>query len=330
MFSLHDIHINRFLYLLTTSKHVLCVTHEDPDGDAVGATLALVHALEQRGVRGTAACVSPLTSTLEFLTGADRFLDLVKALPLLSEVDMVIALDCSDYKRTGLAAHMLSHEVHAQFVNIDHHGDNPHFGTLNIVDRHASSASEIVYLLLEKLGSPIDATIATCLLNGIFFDTGSFQNPNTSHETLRITSRLLAAGADLSLITRHNMHNKSLGALKLWGRVLARVKKNPKLGMISTVVTQQDMKECNAEPADLEGIANFLNSIPDATISLLLTEEASGTLKGSLRTLHDHIDVSLLAHTLGGGGHAKAAGFRIPGTLEETQVGWRIVPTPAN
>ncbi|MBU1178173.1 hypothetical protein KJ903_03050 [Patescibacteria group bacterium] len=171
----------------------------------------------------------------------------------------------------------------------------------------------------------IDEQIATCILNGIFVDTDSFKNPNTSIKTLRITSDLLSRGADLAQITSSNLKDKSLSTLKLWGITLARIKKNKRLGIISTAVTNKDLKRCNATYDDLEGISNFLNSVPDAKTSLVLSERSDNEIKGSLRTLHDNIDVSKLAATLGGGGHKKAAGFSISGRIANEGGKWRIV-----
>ena len=106
---------------------------------------------------------------------------------------------------------------------------------------------------------------------------------------------------------------------------MSEIKKNKKLGIVTAVVTNEDLKECGAKHEDLEGVANFLNSIPDVKASIVLSENENGEIKGSLRTLRDDVDVSKLAHALGGGGHRRAAGFTMPGKLIRNGANIRVI-----
>ncbi|MFH2104936.1 MAG: DHH family phosphoesterase [Parcubacteria group bacterium] len=324
MFSKSDIQKNRLKYLLKKSERFFIIGHAKPDGDSVGSTLALTLALTRLGKKVTPACVDELPARFNFLPQAEKVKKLSAATSELQNADAIIVVDCGSFHLAGLESYHGNKPL-PLIINIDHHHDNPRYGTINLVEDKSSSTAEIVYNVIKSLSMRVDQQIATCILNGIFVDTDSFKNPNTSIETLRITSDLLSRGANLAQITSSNLKDKSLSTLKLWGITLARIKKNKRLGIISTAVTNEDLKKCNATPDDLEGIANFLNSVPDAKTSLVLSERGGNEIKGSLRTLHDNIDVSKLAATLGGGGHKKAAGFTVPGRIVNRGGRWRIV-----
>ena len=324
MFNNQDIKLNRILYLFRRSHEVFIVGHLTPDGDAVGSMLALKIALERDGKEVHLALEDTVPKNLIFLSESFDIELLKDNYKQIRKSDLLISLDSATYERTGIDKYYVNPASFTKFLNIDHHPDNPSYGTLNYIDSEVSSTAEILYNIFEAGNIPINQTMATCLLNGIFFDTGSFQNSNTSIATLKATSQLLAMGASLKQVTKYNLKNKSLKTLRLWGRVLSRIKKNRDMGIVSTVVTKKDLDELGTTGEDLEGIANFLNSIPDSKISLVLSERETGKIKGSLRTLHDNVDVSKVASFFGGGGHPKAAGFTISGSLSKNAAGWSI------
>jgi len=323
MFTKSTIQKNRILYFLKRSQRFFIVGHTKPDGDSIGSMLALSLALTELGKQVTMACHEDLPQGFHFLPGAEKIKKITAVVDQLKSVDVIISVDCGSYDLTKLGDH-LQMNSRPLFLNIDHHHDNPGYGDINIVEGDKSSTAEIVYNLINTLGIRINGAIATCILNGIFVDTDSFKNPNTSVETLRITSDLLSRGASLRQIADSNLKDKSLVTLKLWGTILARIQKNKKLGIISTAVTNKDLDSCGANHDDLDGIANFLNSVPDARTSLVLSERDNNEIKGSLRTLRDNVDVSRLAAILGGGGHKKAAGFTLPGKIVNQGGRWKI------
>ena len=324
MFTKPTIQRNRVLYFLKKSQRFFVVGHTKPDGDSVGSMLALCLVLTKLGKQVIMACHDELPERFHFLPGAGNIKVISDVINQLRDIEVVISVDCGSYDLTGLGDRLQT-DSRPLFLNIDHHHDNPGYGDINIIEGDKSSTAEIIYNLIETLGIKIDGELATCILNGIFVDTDSFKNPNTSVETLRITSDLLSRGASLRQIAHSNLKDKSLTTLKLWGTVLARIKKNRKLGIISTAVTNKDLVSCQASHEDLDGIANFLNSVPDAKTSLVLSERDDNEIKGSLRTLHDDVDVSKLAAILGGGGHKKAAGFTLPGKIVNQGGRWKIV-----
>ena len=185
-----------------------------------------------------------------------------------------------------------------------------------------------MHRLMQHLRIPINRHAATSLLTGILTDTGHFSNLGTTQEAMEIASDLLAKGADHRTITEATMRNKSIGTLQLWGRALSRLTINHTTGVVSTVVTLEDLKECGVDGEATTGISNFLNSLSEGKIALVLQEDANNLIKGSLRTTSD-INVADIAKQFGGGGHAKAAGFKIKGKLVKTQRGWKVVPDGA-
>ncbi len=322
LYSFTDIQINRAFYLIKKSKNILLTAHRKPDSDTLGSVLALNNILKKLEKNIFCYCQDSIPERFNFLIGSNEIIIGSKILSKISDIDLIITLDSGSIKMAGINKLPFTKEI--PIINIDHHQDSTYFGKINIVKGNTSSTSEIIYDILDKVGLPINMEIATCLLTGIFGDTDSFKNPNTTDRTLIITSKLLAAGAKLKQITRFTLQDKSLSTLKLWGEILSRIKRHNNLNMVSAVITREDLKKSNATYDDLEGISNFLNSIPDTRASLVLTER-EGEIKGSLRTLRKNVDVSKIAHLFGGGGHKKAAGFTIPGRLEKTKKGWKIV-----
>ena len=315
MFTSTDIQINRTLYLIRRSACVLLICHRKPDADTIGSALALGSILEKQNKQIDYACQDIIPQKFEFLQGIQKIQELKKVLENFSKYRLLITVDCGSFEQTGLHNFCKEHEIRIPIINIDHHHDNPRFGHLNIINPDASSTAEIIHDLFQKMNIPLSRDISTKLLNGIFSDTDSFKNSNTSQRTLKTTSALLAHGANLKEVTKNTLQDKSLSTLRLWGKILSEIKRNNNLGMVTAVVTNQDLKECDAKHEDLEGVANCLNSTPDVKASLVLSENEDGEIKGSLRTLRDDIDVSELARALGGGGHKKAAGFTFPGKL---------------
>jgi phosphoesterase RecJ-like protein len=174
----------------------------------------------------------------------------------------------------------------------------------------------------------VDRRTATCLLTGLITDTGSFSNLATTASAVDVAAKLLAKGANLPQISKQALQYRPYNSLKLWGRALERLHEDPTTGMIVTAVTLQDIHECNADEEAVSGISNFLNGLDQAAekIIMVLAQSQPGVIKGSLRTTHPLLDVTEFAKLYGGGGHKKAAGFSLTGTLELTPTGYVIKP----
>jgi phosphoesterase RecJ-like protein len=307
---------------LERAERPLLVCHRRPDGDAIGSALGLALLLEELGATPTLLCADSVPSQYTFLDGADRFVTEPPA-----EADLVIMLDCGS---DALAGFDLKEDLpRAPLVDIDHHPKTarPKGMRLAAYDQEASSTAEIVHALASAARWRITRSAATALLTGIVTDTSAFRNNNVGPATLEAASDLLRKGARLKEIIRHCFYSSSIAKLRLWGIAMARIEQNPaQAGLVSTILTAEDITETGATQDDLEGLVNFLKTIPGVSIMLLLTDLRNGTVKGSLRAGNPEVDVSRLAQRLGGGGHTQAAGFAIPGRLvKDADDSWRVV-----
>lgn len=306
---------------LRKARHPALVTHRKPDGDALGSTVALGQLLQRWDKEVSLVCVDPVPAHYRFLRLSERF---VTALP--DEADMLVLLDCGDDKLSGIEVRSLGLPV----IDIDHHPKPSGLpdGWRRLHSTEASSTAELLHDFLQSAGATLDRDMATALLTGIISDTSAFQNSNTTPHTLQVAARLLAAGANRKEIVRQCFFTSSIPKLRLWGRAMARIEQNSQgSGIVSTVLTREDIAECGAHADDIEGLVNFLNAIPGVPALLLLTDLHNGVVKGSFRTRNQSIDVSKLAALLGGGGHHQAAGFALPGRLvRNADDSWDLYP----
>lgn len=306
------------------SQRTLLVTHKNPDGDAVGSALALSLFLDKTIGENHIFCLTAPSATFNFLPKIEKIKD-NPALFQKVEFDTIAILDSSDLEYSGIKKYLEELTYPAKIINIDHHPTNEYFGHINLVEKDASSTSDILFRIFDHNHFRIDKNIATCLLTGIITDTGSFSNLGTTPEAIYNASELLIHGAKVRDIINYALTNQPLGVLKLWGRAFSRLVLNNHTNVAITVITRKDFMECGVEEENAEGIANFLNNLNGAKAVLVLKEQTDGTIKGSLRTTQDNIDVSKFARIFGGGGHKKAAGFAIKGRIEEIKGGWRII-----
>lgn len=309
------------LKALRSASRILIGTHEHPDGDALGASLALWHVVRSWGKEATVYIPDPAPDFFQFLPGFDQ---LTTTKPDATAFDAIVLLDYTQLPRTRLKDEFLQHPVS---VCIDHHYDNTGHGKYVLVIPQAAATAQILMELLLLWQIPITQEVATCLLTGIFTDTGSFMHDSTSPHLLEMAAYLMNKGARLSHIAHETYQKKELPGLCVWGKALSRIILNEKNGVAVSLITPDDMAECKATLDDLAGVVNMLNALPQAKVAMLLVEYERGKIKGSLRSEpHKGMDVSKLAKKLGGGGHKLAAGFEVPGHIVEEAGQWKIVP----
>lgn len=234
--------------------------------------------------------------------------------------DLIIVVDCPDLDRVGkLYEDNPDLFYETPVVNIDHHPSNDYFGAVNLVDLTATSTAEILVGVIEALGeSLITEDVATQLLTGLVTDTGSFQNTNTTPKSLTVSAQLVAAGGRQQEIIQHVYKTKPLSTLRLWGRTLTKLQYDPQARMVWSTVSKQDFEETGGTTTDAKSVIDALmSSAPDAEIILLL-READGKVDGSVRTAKG-VDATKIVGFWNGGGHTGAAGFDVPGTLEEVE-----------
>jgi bifunctional oligoribonuclease and PAP phosphatase NrnA len=311
---------NNLISFLKAHSSFAVVCHLRPDGDAIGSLLALRRYLELIDKKVSAYCFDSVPDYLLFLPEIDK----IKKEPdvFWQKADAIIFVDCGDKKIIGSESENIKT---SEIAVIDHHLSNKGFGSVNVIDPKSSATSEVLYRFFKSQKFLIDKIIATFLFTGIYTDTDGFSNLGTTPGSLEASGELLAKGAIFKEITASTLRNKSISSLKLWGRALERLKVDRKKGIAVTVIKKEDLKQCQAKPSDMEGVANLLNHLSDVKMSIVLRELPDGTVKGSLRTTNDSVDVSKVAALLGGGGHSKASGFIVKGKIEETENGWKVV-----
>lgn len=306
-------------YVISKAERVLLFAHSRPDPDTVGANLALEEHLKALGKHVDIACFDPFPDTLSGLAQHSFF---HPDQLTLDSYDAVIAIDSVDRGFDTLITRFSENQV---LVLIDHHPDISLSGDVVIIDAEYSSTCELLYLFFTAADAHISKSMATMLLMGILFDTGGFQHGGTSPQVMEIASELMKKGAPLSRIAQTIFTNKNISALKLWGKAFEKAKFNPKNGMLVTAVTQIEIDECSACAEDIYQVASILSTVPDAKFAMVLSERDASTVRASLRSMEHHgVDVSLIAHQFGGGGHKLASGFEVPGKIIETADGFAI------
>lgn len=295
------------------ARRVVIVMHENPDGDALGSAGAFWEYVNNMGKPVSIYNISPINQRLSFLPQASVVTNDQKIFAIPET--LVVVLDCGDLKRAGI--HAIPGNWKQNIINIDHHNRNSMFGRINFVKTESAATSLLIYHLFKINSVKINNNISTALFTGIYEDTGGFTNSATSAEAMAAAGDLLRLGANWKIITQVELKNKTVGALRLWGKALERLTRHEATTITYTYILQADLIESEADDSETEGIANFLNNLENSGVALMLKETEDGRIKGSFRTTHDHIDVSEMARKLGGGGHKKAAGFMFEGKMDE-------------
>ncbi|MBO4674805.1 MAG: bifunctional oligoribonuclease/PAP phosphatase NrnA [Elusimicrobiaceae bacterium] len=284
--------------------------HLNPDGDSLGCTLAVTSLLERLGKTVYAYAAPAIGNDLKFLPGLDKVH--VGILPEKNTFDTVILLECSDRNRGGDLQAVLKNAK--TLINIDHHLVSEAYGDVNHIDSGASSTAEIIFQLFEESQDPVCLPTpqeATCLYTGLVTDTGRFVHSNTTAESLRVASALVALGADLATINQIIYFTKSYIELKLLGRAFEKMEMRFDNKYSQIILTKRDFEALGATPAQTQGIVSQPTMIPGVEVSALIKEEPD-QVSVNLRS-RNGVDVSKIAQTFNGGGHARASGFKVTG-----------------
>ena len=292
------------------------VTHENPDGDALGSMLATTLGLRALGkdasmyLTGTA----PLPAEYAFL----QLDGLSRTLPDDLGERVLVAVDCANERRIGEAETGV--EGARLVVNVDHHHDNDRFGDVVLIDDRASSTAEIVRDILRELDVALTPEIAQALYVGLVTDTGRFQYSNTTPKALELAAELVAAGADVQGVFQHVYETVQFAKLKLLARALERAQLYEGGGLVVSYLLRDDFAEVGAEEPYSEGIIDHLRSVEGSEMVALIREPPRNdgpARRISLRSSHDEVDVSAIARASGGGGHRQAAGFSSEASIDE-------------
>ncbi len=284
------------------------VTHENPDGDALGSMLGAALGLRALGkdVALFRTSSAPMPAEYHFL-GLD---DIPREPPADLDERVLVAVDCANERRIGPDTKAL--ERARAILDVDHHHDNSRFGTINLIVADASSTAEIVRDVLRELDVELTPEIAEALYVGLVTDTGRFQYSNTTPKALRLAAELVEAGADVHGIFRQVYETVQFAKLKLLARALERAQLFEGGRLVVSYLLKDDFGDVGAEEPYSEGIIDSLRAVEGSEMVALIREPPRNegpTRRISLRSSHDEVDVSAIARKVGGGGHRQAAGF---------------------
>lgn len=302
-----------FFSQIERAQDVLIGTHLNPDGDALGSALAIMHLLDEIGVKNEVICNNLAPYNLQFLPGADR----VKLKPERSGHDLGIVLDLDNFDRLGRTREHF--EDIPDIILIDHHVPHEGPGSLRIVDSSAPATALIINRLLEQSKSEITPEIALCLLTGIVTDTGSFRYGNTTPEALHASANLLAKGGDIVLVCEEVYGKKPLQSIELAGRMLSKLQLDMDHRIAWAVLNSQDFEEFGGTEVHTEGLINEMLAISTVKVAALVRQPSGGRVRASLRS-RDPIDVSEVARVFGGGGHKNAAGCTFDTDIDHAEM----------
>lgn len=301
---------------LRSNDRFLVVTHENPDGDALGSLLATTFALRQLGK--DVEMFMPLTTSVSQEYQFMQLDGLLRELPDDMEERVLVAVDCAKADRIGPDLSVV--ERARLVVDIDHHHDNTRFGSVNLIVSDASSTGEVLRDVFAELGVEITPEIAEPLYIALVTDTGRFQYTNTTPKSLRLAAELVEAGADVHAVFQQVYESVEFAKLKLLARALDRARVLEGGRIIVSYLVRTDFADVGAVEAYSEGIIDYLRAVEGSELAVLIREpprDDGPVRRISLRASVDELDVSAIARLFGGGGHRQAAGFSSEKPIDE-------------
>lgn len=294
--------IDQILKCIKKSKNIVILTHENPDGDAVGSSLAMYHAL--KGLKKNvdiiipeyAKCFNELPGIDEVIKESDKVYDL--AISLDAATDKLLNVWVKYFREAD------------QRIVIDHHSTNTMFGDINYVDLSAPACAQVVYMLIKHYRWKITPEIGTCIMAGIITDTGGFQYSGVSKDTFNIAAELLDVGVNISKVYKKVFDTKTRSSFELRRIAIDRMEFLEDGKIAFTYVTNEDERKVNAGVGDYEGIVSEGRSVEGVEVSIFLHELKDGEFKISLRS-NSYVNVSDVCIMFGGGGHIRAAGAKM-------------------
>ena len=309
--------------LVEKSDRFAILVHRNPDGDAVGSSLALAHFLRGMGKIADVIVPNAFPDFLKWLPASDSVVNFEQkreeAVELLNKADIIFCLDFNALSRIGEIADIVS-PLSTPRILVDHHLYPEEGFVVALSNTAACSTAELVYNLLDYLndGALLSRDIAECLYTGIMTDTGNFAYASNRKEIYLVVARLIEAGIDKDVIYRKVFYNYSIDRLRLFGYVMNhKLSYYPQSNATLITLTYNEMRRFNAIKGDTEGLVNMPLQIKGVRFSCFLREEQPGKINVSLRSVDDFPCNSVAADFFSGGGHKNASGGEVQGTMEE-------------
>ena len=298
---------------IARSRTFLITTHESPDGDAVGSTLALASYLLGLGKEVTLYYKDPLPDLYTFLPLSDTVRTAIPA----GHYDVCFVLDVGEFSRAG--RELAEFRGIGKFINIDHHLLCDRFGAINLIDSEASATGALIYRIIRGAGHEIDYGTALCIYTAVITDTGSFRYSNANPEAFTVAAEMVARGVNAWYVAEKLYESQPRQRLELLSLALATLEISPR-GDFAAITVTLDMYEKSGASAELtDGFVNYPRSIRGVEVAVFFREIKPGLFKVGFRS-KGKVNVSALAAAFGGGGHHNAAGCTISGTLDELRL----------
>jgi len=316
--------INNIKELLSSPKKIVIIPHKNPDGDAIGSTLGLLHYLKQYNHDAIIVAPNDYPDFLKWMPGE---VDILKydhqkddCDALLISAELIFTLDFNSLGRIGHMQDVVS-QTEAIKIMIDHHQQPDDYAKFIYSDVSMSSTCEMVYNFIDMLDDTdkVNAEIATCLYTGIMTDTGSFRFPSTTSATHKIIGNLIEKGANNSQIHNNIMDTNSYERTQLLGRALSNLKVIPKYRTAYITLTQEELNTFNFKKGDTEGFVNYGLSLKGVVFAAIFIEsQQDNIIKISLRSKGDFSVNELSRSHFEGGGHTNAAGGKSDLNMSDT------------
>jgi len=311
--------------LLSQPKKVVIIPHRNPDGDAVGSTLALQQYLQESGHDAVVVAPNDFPDFLKWIPGVDEMVlfsnETEEATQLITNADLIFTLDFNHFSRTGNDMEAVLNQTNSTYVMIDHHQAPADYATYTYSDTSISSTCQMVYHFLEMMDATdkITADMATCLYVGIMTDTGSFRFASTTSTTHRVIANLIDKGANNAAIHQKVYDTNSTNRMQLLGVALNNMKVLPEFKTAYITLSQEELDTNDFKKGDTEGFVNYSLSIKGIVFAAIFIEnKQDNIIKISLRSKGD-FDVNQFARDhFNGGGHINAAGGKSDLSLHET------------
>jgi len=290
------------------------VSHVRPDGDAIGSILALGHALEQMGKSVRYLNNDGCPESLEFLPGSEKVEISAEAKDV--DVEVAITLDTAAHARVGEGS-LEAIKNAKMIINIDHHISNPGYGDLNYIDSNSPATGQIIYDLLMALSLPISDITRDSIYVAVSTDTGSFQYPGTTQRTYEMAADLVARGLDVGEINRLTYDNQPYRKVELMRALLNKLDRSDEGKIVWWDLSLATKEELALVDDDTEGMIDFIRSVQGVVVAVFFEDLEGGKVRVSMRSKDRRINASEVCGAFGGGGHALAAGIRMPGPISD-------------
>jgi len=299
--------------ILQEKEDFLISTHVRPDGDSMGSVLVLAEILDDYQKKYQILIDDCIPRKLNYLKGITR-IQQYNPETAYQSFRNIITLDSSDLDRIGRVSSLL--EGNENIINIDHHPGNAHYGHINLVDAHKSSTVELVYPLVELSGIPWTPDLSTMIYTGILSDTGRFLFANTSSDALFICAEMVRHGANPSFISEMLYNRNTPETMRAYAKALSSLEFH--LDDQVTCICLANDHFTHSDSIDTEGFVDTIAGIESVKASFFIMEKDDHEFRISFRSKGE-VDVNRIASIFGGGGHVRASGCQMKGSLQQVK-----------